>query len=613
VSRIAQSTIQEVERKLDALAVVEDYVRLEKKSGRYWGRCPFHGGGQERTPSFTVDPDKKMYYCFGCHEGGSIIKFIMEMDKLSFPEAVETLARRFGVEIVRENGAVDEADPEKNSRIEGLFELYRGVAVSFHYFLTKKPEGAAVNHYIISRGISQEMIERFNLGYSPADRLWLYGFLTKKGFSPPLLAASGLFSERYPQSSFFSNRLMFPIADRQGRVVAFGGRVISGDGPKYINSRETEIYHKGHTLFAIDLALPEIRRTKAVYLAEGYMDVIALHQAGITNALAPLGTAFTDEQAKLLRRWADQINLVFDSDEAGQNAAVKAILTCRRNGLACSVIVPGGEEPGAGEPGEGEIFKDPADILKYQGPGALQKQMQCHILDFEYLISRSRRLFDTSRSEGKAKAAAFLFPYLELLDSEVSRDACFGAVADALGADRAAILNDYNRRYTGKTTLRPEGADEGSKPLQMNDELGLLTLIMVNSGLYPLFRRAIEIEEIEDAAARELFIAMEECFVREESGADAVLSRISSIPLRNFVVSKGISREFSGNPEQLMKDGIKRLNQKKLRRRLSEIAAELHGLEHNASVRGREDRLNELLAEKMGVDAELRRLKEDKV
>ncbi|MDR0399773.1 MAG: DNA primase [Treponema sp.] len=604
MSRIAQSTIQEVERKLDALAVVEDYVRLEKRGGRYWGRCPFHSGGQERTPSFTVDPDKKMYYCFGCREGGSIIKFIMEMDKLSFPEAVETLARRFGIEIIRENGAVEDTDPEKKSRLEGLIELYRGVSVSFHYFFMKKPEGSAAKEYIISRGISREMMERFRLGYSPADRSWLYGFLTKKGFSPPLLAASGLFSDRYPQSSFFSNRLMFPIADRQGRTVAFGGRILAGEGPKYINSRETEIYHKGQTLFAIDLALPEIRKTKTAYLAEGYMDAIALHQAGILNALAPLGTAFTDEQAKLLARWAGQINLVFDSDEAGQNAAVKAILTCRKNGLACAVVVPDRNQ------GEGEDnFKDPADILKYQGPDALHKQMQCLILDFEYLVSRSKRLFDISRSEGKAKAAAFLFPYLELLDSEISRDACFGAVADALGADRTAILNDYNRRFTGKKPPPPEG--EG--PPQMNDELGLLTLVLVNFGLYPEFRRIVRVEEIEDTAARELFIAMEECYVRDESGADAILSRISSVPLRNYVVGKGVSREFSGNPGQLMKDGINRLNQKRLRRRLSDIAAELHGLEHNPAAQGRQDRLDELLAEKIHIDTELRHLKEDKV
>jgi DNA primase len=610
VSRIAQSTIQELEHKLDALAVVGDYVRLEKKGGRYWGRCPFHGGGQERTPSFTVDPDRKMYYCFGCQQGGSVIKFIMEMDKLSFPEAVETLARRFGVEIIREGGAVEEVDQEKNGRIQGLVELYRGVSVSFQYFLTERAEGTAAKQYVFSREISAELVERFKLGYAPADRGWLFGFLTKKGFSEALLAASGLFSERYPRSSFFSDRLMFPIADRQGRIVAFGGRIIGGEGPKYLNSRETELYHKGQTLFALNLAIPEIRKTRAVYLAEGYMDVIALHQAGISNAVAPLGTAFTEDQARLLARWAEQVNLVFDSDEAGQNAAVKAVLICRRNGLACRVAVPGGEG-GAG------TAKDPADILKFQGPGALQNQMKNLILDFEYLVARSRRLYDCSGSEGKARAIASLFPYLEALESEVSRDACFNAVAGAFGADRAVIINDYNRRlnqsFTGTKTPRREDAEEAPEAPRANDELSLLTLVMLNPSLYPVFRGKVRIDEVEDKAAKELFIAMEECYIREESGADALLSRIVSSSLRNYVAGKGISGEFSGNPEQLMHDGIKKISQKRLGRRLSEIAAELYGLEHKSADVGRENRLDELLVEKMHIDAELRRLKEGKV
>jgi DNA primase len=605
VSRIAQSTIQEVENKLDALAVVEDYVRLEKKGGRYWGRCPFHAGGQERTPSFTVDPDRKMYYCFGCQQGGSVIKFIMEMDKLTFPEAIETLARRFGVEILREGGDAEEVDQEKNNRIQGFIDLYRGVSVSFQYFLMERSEGEAAKQYILSRGIDADLINRFKLGYAPADRGWLFGFLTKKGFSENLLAASGLFSERYPRSSFFSDRLMFPIADRQGRIVAFGGRIIRGDGPKYLNSRETELYHKGQTLFAINLALPEIRRTKAAYLAEGYMDVIALHQAGITNAVAPLGTAFTDDQARLLGRWAEQVNLVFDSDEAGQNAAVKAIMTCRRNGLVCRVIVPGGEDPDRGP------AKDPADILKFQGPEALQKQMECFILDFEYLVARGRRLYGSSGSEGKA--IAFLFPYMEALESEVSRDACINAVAGAFGVDRAVILNDYNRRFTGKKVPRLEDKKEDWGLLRTTDELSLLTLVMVNSSLYPVFRREVNKDEIEDVAAKELFIAMEECYIRDENGPDALLSRISSPSLRNYVASKGISKEFSGNPEQLMRDGIKKLSQKKLKRRLSEIAAELYGLEHNPAIERRESRLDELLVEKMHIDAELRRLKEGKI
>jgi DNA primase len=235
-------------------------------------------------------------------------------------------------------------------------------------------------------------------------------------------------------------------------------------------------------------------------------------------------------------------------------------------------------------------------------------------MDLEYLIFRGKRLYDTSRSEGKARAIAFLFPYLESLESEVSRDTCFGTVADAFGVDRAAILNDYNRRHTGRTaSQQQEGREERQRPPRANDELNLLSLVMVNFQLYPAFRAAIGIDEIEDTAAKELFIAMEECYIREERGADSLLSRISSEPLRNYVAGKGVSREFEGNPEQLMRDGIKKISQKKLRRRLSEIAAELHGLEHNPAVPGRERRLDELLMQKMDIDTELRRLKEDKV
>jgi DNA primase len=655
MSLISKATIQEVNDKLDAVAIVDEYVRLEKKGGRYWGCCPFHN---EKTPSFTVDPDKKMYHCFGCGQGGGIIKFIMEMDKLSFPEAIETLAKKMGIEIIRENGGGAIPESGQNIRREELAELYRRVTVTFHHFLMEKPEGSAAKRYIMSRGIDQEMIDRFRLGFAPADRGWLFNFLSGKGYSPSFLAASGLFSDKYPRSSFFSNRLMFPIADRQGKTVAFGGRILEGDkppagsasqtAPKYINSRESDIYKKGQTLFAIDLALPAIRQTKEVYLAEGYMDVISLHQAGITNAVAPLGTAFTDDQAKLLRRWAEKINLVFDSDNAGQTAAVKAIITCRRNGLAGGVVIPA--EGGAGAPGgvlvagangidggTGEKapgagpdlsnLKDPADILLYLGPEALQKRMKCIINDFEYLVSRSKAQYDVSGSEGKGMAVAFLFPYIEALDSDVSRDACIASVADAFGSDRAAVLNDYNRRHTGEKSYPSRGSPGGTgsrervpqnevsqtdKPVRMNDELILLTVVLVNFHLYPKFRNAISIKEIEDPAAKELFIAMEECYIHEESGIDDLLSRISSQALRNYVVEKGTAGEFSGTPrqrqeqlEQLIKDGIRKVKQKRLRLRLSEIIAELHNLEHDPNGFRKDSRLEELIVEKMHIDAEL--------
>ncbi|GHT64224.1 DNA primase [Spirochaetia bacterium] len=613
MSLIAKATIQEVNDKLDAVAVVEEYVRLEKKGGRYWGCCPFHN---EKTPSFTVDPDKKMYHCFGCGQGGGIINFIMEMDKLSFPEAIETLAKKMGIEIIRESGGVEVRDPEANTRKEELAELYRRVTVTFHHFLMEKPEGGAAKRYILSRGITQEMIDRFALGFAPADRLWLFNFLSQKGYSPQFLGLSGLFSDKYPRSSFFSNRLMFPISDRQGKTVAFGGRILEGDGPKYINSRESDIYKKGQTLFAIDLALPEIRRTKEVYLAEGYMDVIALHQAGITNAVAPLGTAFTDDQAKLLRRWAEKINLVFDSDNAGQTAAVKAVITCRRNGLAGGVVVPNAPEV-AGGPDLSNL-KDPADILLYLGPEALQKRMKCIILDFEYLVSRSRFLYDVSGSEGKAKAVAFLFPYIETLDSDVSRDTCIASVADAFGIDRAAVLNDYVRRHRGEKSYPERGNSQGGdlteRPIRMNDELRLLTAVLVNYYLYPTFRNAVSMKEIEDQAAKELFIAMEECYIHEESGIDDLLSRIPSEALRKYAAERGTTGEFSFSPgqlEQFIKDGIRKVKQKKLQQRLSEITAEQYNLEHGHFAKEdgfrKDSRLEELSVEMMHINEELHR------
>jgi DNA primase len=628
MSYISEATIREVNDRLDAVAVVGDYVRLEKRGAKYWGLCPFHN---EKTPSFTVDPDKKMYYCFGCNQGGGVINFIMEMDKLSFPEAVETLAKRMGIEVIYENAGGERKEGGENRRIEELAELYRRVAGSFYYLLTEKDEGAAAKRYIISRGITKEMIDRFRLGYAPADRGWLFRFLSGKGYSGEFLASSGLFAKNNPRWAFFADRLMFPIADRQGRTIAFGGRLLAGEGPKYLNSGESAGYKKRDTLFAIDLALPEIRKTKEVYIAEGYMDVIALHQAGITNAVAPLGTAFTGEQANLLRRWAERVFLVFDTDEAGQNAAVKAILTCRKNGLDCFVVTMA-DNPEPAAQGAG-MFKDPADILKELGPGALQKSVKCFINDFEYLIRRGASRFDLSKAEGKGRAVAFLFPYLAALDSEVSRDSCVGAVADAFGIERQAVLADFGRFQRGQTVSRGtgekgEGArDAGPGPrdrsIRMNDELFLLTAVLVNPGLYPRLRGALAIEDLNDPGARELFIALEEWFRNDTPGMDDLLSRIQDGALRNFVVHQGASEAFSDHPEQLVSDGIKRVKQKRLERRRSEIVRELRIakgadiLPHHTGFPGgtqggllAETRVEDLLAEKVHIDAELRRMKE---
>ncbi|MDR1597281.1 MAG: DNA primase [Treponema sp.] len=605
---IAETTIRELNDKLDAVSVVGDYVRLEKRGGRYWGLCPFHN---EKTASFTVDQDRKFYYCFGCHKGGTILDFVMEMDKLSFPEAVETLSRRLGIEVIYENSGIPQKSDGKTARLEELAELYRRVTLSFQHFLLKKPEGAAAKQYIISRGISQEMIDRFRLGYAPADRGWLYKFLSGKGYSGEFLSFSGLFSKNNNRSAFFADRIIFPIADRQGRIVAFGGRNLSGEAPKYLNSGESEGYKKRETLFAVDLAMPEIRKTKEVYIAEGYMDVIALHQAGITNAVAPLGTAFTDEQARLLKRWAERLYLIFDTDEAGQNAALKAIMTCRKNGLESFVVTP--KIDGMKNPTDS---KDPADILKNFGPETLQKSVKCFTNDFEYLVKRSKSLFDLSDSVGKSRAAAFLFPYLKTMDSDVSRDSCIGAIADAIGVERQAVVSDFRRFNNAgqrpEETARETGDSGVQRPISLNDELFLLTAVVVNHDLYPKLRSALTLEDFDDPAARELFIALEEWFRNDMPGMDDLLSRISNGALRDFVVRQGVSEAFSINPGRLVNDGIRTVRQKRLERRLAGIITELRITKNELVPEGfqRGSRLEDLLAEKVHLDAELRLLKE---
>jgi len=628
VPYISKSSIQEVTDRLDANAVVSDYLHLEKRGGRLWACCPFH---KEKTASFTLNPDLKTYYCFGCHKGGSIINFIMEMDKLSFPEAVELLAKKAGVELVYENsteGNFSAEEEEKKKKKEELFELYRRISGSFHYFLLKNPEARPAWDYIISRGINREMIECFGLGYSPSDRYWLNTFLSEKGYSKEFLAASGLFSTKNASASIFSGRIIFPIKDQQGRNVAFGGRFLPGqvsekegwEPPKYINSPESVIYKKGETLYALDAALPEIRRTKTAYIAEGYMDVIALHQAGITNALAPLGTAFTDSQVKLLQRWVEKVIFFFDSDEAGRAAANKGIYTCRRNGLSCAVV-----SPEAAIAWEKSFPKDPADILKDFGSEALQKAAKSIISDLDFLIARARDIYGGSGTEGKAKGVAYIFPYIALLDSEVARTSCLEAAADAFGLLPDVIAGDYRQYASGQKTA---GAKEKTDlPIRMNDEILLLIVVALDfvsfsnsekkEKLFQNFRFSLDIDDFEDPYAKELYVALEECFRYGEGSMDELLARISSPEMRKILLERSVSGEFSINAEQFVNDGIKKIKRKDLEHKQEEIIIKLRSLKKNIASEGNgsedSDDVRELLAEKMQVDDELNQMKQGRL
>jgi DNA primase len=612
MARFTEASKEAVINSIDALAVVEEHLRLEKKSGRYWGLCPFH---QEKTPSFTVDPEKKTYYCFGCNKGGSIVNFVMETEKMTFPEAMEAMSKRFGAPLSYESGGTFQ---KKDGKKDQLAELFHRVAASFHHILLKIGEGEKAKHYLINRGIETAAIEKFNLGFAPADRLWLYRFLGEKGFSGEFLASSGLFSRQYPQVAFFSNRLIFPINDKNGRTIAFGGRSMESGGPKYINSSDSELFKKGHTLFVLDLALGAIRQTKEVYLAEGYMDVLALHQVGITNSIAPLGTAFTDEQAKLLKRWAEKVYLMLDNDEAGLNAAQKAVICCRKNDLDCAIV-----DISSSFKEKNEIPKDPAEILQKFGSEALKKCTKNCILDVDFMISRSRAFKESFQ------AVAFLFPYLDALNSEVARDSAVETIADAFRVEKRAVWEDYKRyNIAGSVQKAGHGTEQtgkvaAGKPILKNIyggfELLLLGTVFINPGLFREFRTGFLPEDFEDSGAREMYIILEEWF-RETAASGTpdhsfmpghsaeLLDRIQDEKLRDFILRQEAQGAFA-NPAKLIADGMIRMKIKILEKKRRELTRELRkpradGIPHNEI-----SRQADLLAEKVFIDTELTKLK----
>jgi DNA primase len=602
--RISEASKSEIINRTDIVSVISEYVRLEKSGGLWKACCPFHN---EKTPSFTVNPDKKFFYCFGCQKGGDAVTFIMEMDKLKFPEALELLAKKAGVPIVYDESG-QPADRAARHKDE-LAALCGRVAAMFHYFLTRKPEGRHALEYIKGRGISDETISKFMLGYAPAPGRWLFGFLLKKGYSPEFLAESGLFSKKTPDFAFFRNRLIFPINDRYGKTIAFGGRVLPpDDGPKYLNSSDSEVYHKGETLFAIDLAMPEIRAKKEAIVCEGYMDVIALHQAGITNAVAPLGTAFTDIQARLLARWAERVLLLFDADNAGQNAAVKAILTCRKENLECAVITGGNTKNLNGNPAP----KDPADILLSAGAKGLTKFVKTSIMDIEFLSARSKTLFRLSNPQEKARAVAYLFPFLGTIDSEVVREDYLKNIADEFGVAPESVRKDFlafheNRSgsFGGVSRDNKEGGQEKTPP-RMNDELYLLTAVLAHCDakpeLFSRLRSTLPIEEFANPDAKELYFSFEEAFRQGTFTTEAVLALVRNVALKNYLISKCVDGEFSRQPEKIVSDGITKMRIKHLRKKGEEITVEIRMARKSGAD------IDDLLAEKMFIDQRLQEL-----
>ena len=406
--------IEEVRSSNNIVDIIGGYVRLQKKGSSYFGLCPFHN---EKSPSFSVSPNKQMYYCFGCGAGGNVFTFIMEYENQTFPEAVKILADRAGIALP-EAELTEEQKRERNKR-QLLLEINK-TAANYFYYQLNGDQGQQAREYLENRRLSKETQIHFGLGYASKYSNDLYLYLNKKGYQDQILKETGLltYDEKRGAHDKFWNRVMFPIMDVNNRVIGFGGRVMGDGMPKYLNSPETMLFDKSRNLYGLNYA--RTSRKPYMIICEGYMDVIAMHQAGFTNAVASLGTAFTAQHSVLLKRYTQEVRLAYDSDGAGQKAALRAIPILKSAGINVRVI-------------HMDPYKDPDEFIKNLGTEAFQERIDAAESSFMFEISVLEKNYKQSDPEGRASFMKAMARRLLEFPQELERNIYIDAIAGRYG------------------------------------------------------------------------------------------------------------------------------------------------------------------------------------
>ena len=407
--RYSDDIIEEVRMKNDIVDVVSQYVKLNRRGNTYFGLCPFHN---EKTPSFSVTPSKQMYYCFGCGAGGNVYNFVMEYENYTFGEALQHLADRAGVQLPKIEYSREAR--EKAEKRATLLEINK-LAASYFYYQLRRENGSQAYTYLINRGVSEDTIKKFGLGYSDKYSDDLYKFLKSKNYSDDLLRESGLFNvdERHGMYDKFWNRVIFPIMDVNNRVIGFGGRVMGDGKPKYLNSPETKIFDKSRNLYGLNIA--RTTRKNYLILCEGYMDVISMHQAGFTNAVASLGTALTSGHASLLKRYTQEVLLLYDSDDAGVRAALRAIPILREAGITSRVVSL-------------KPHKDPDEFIKALGGEEFEKRLEQAMDSFMFRIHMAQKEFAMEEPQGQNRFFERCAQMLLELSDELERNLYIEAI-----------------------------------------------------------------------------------------------------------------------------------------------------------------------------------------
>jgi DNA primase len=451
------SQVDEVRAATDIVKLVGDYVKLRKAGANFMGLCPFH---QEKTPSFAVHPTKQIFHCFGCGVGGDVFKFVMLIENLSFPEALRRVAEKVGVPL-REVFRDEISDANARERA-ALHKIHEAAAKFFASQLGATAEGRAARAYLADRGLSDEVVGRFRLGYAPAEGQALTRFLLEAGFQPEMLEKSGLVlrdAEGKRRFDRFRRRIIFPIANESGKVVAFGGRALADDQPKYLNSPETPIYTKGRVLYHLDHAGSAIRKLDYTILVEGYMDCIAVASAAIENVVATCGTSLTEGQIRLLSRYSRRVVVNYDPDSAGVAATQRSLNLLLEEGFEAKVLaLPGG--------------LDPDSFIRRQGAAAYRERLIAAPTYLDYLTERAVAQHDLSRPEGKIAAANAVMPYLVRVPSAMLRAELANRLAERLRLDERLLREELRRAAgEGRSEIQTEAGALAAKATPAEKQL----------------------------------------------------------------------------------------------------------------------------------------------
>lgn len=621
--RIPESKISEIVDVTDIVQLVSEYVSLTLRNNRFWGNCPFH---QEKTPSFTVSPEKSSFYCFGCGKGGGLIQFVMDIEQFTFLDSVMLLADRAGIKIETKNKEA------KGPSRSDLIELNSRIAETFHYLLLKSKEASKAQEYLQERCFSLDAISTFKIGWAPSNSDWLIEFLRSKDFSDDFLLLSGLFTKSRTNLKvlrpLFYGRLMFPIFNVRREVIAFGGRSLDSIMPKYINSPETMLFQKQKVFFGLNYALSKLKDNKlnisvnerkmellglpAIYVVEGYTDVIALHSINIP-AVAVLGTAFGSHHARVLNRYDVSVVLMYDADEAGRRATIRSLEELAKEDIPAGVVALPSE-------------KDPADFIAADQLEELQRRAESPITASQYIIQNALKGEDLSSVEGKEQVFRKLFPYIKNVGSAIVKDAILHELAIPLRLNRNVINEEFyrlnsaeiRRKDTKASVLYRNRREESEKNNQIDritsnqgnktgSELKLMLAVAVNMQYFEEVRKHLICDELEDEQARELYIAIETCYRYQENNTENLLQRVQSSRLASLVAEKLSVDEFSVKPEVYIREGVRYLKSRSIQRKRDHILEKVRRAEHSGAM----DSVIKLLEDKMSLDNELEKLKLD--